>query len=150
MQSSYQPSSQRDKRRMGLGSLPSQLLLIYDSLLAQRFWQVMINSFNDILNISDPNHDPIVISSDLILFKHPPSGMNHLHARDLIDTIMLAKHVIVKLKYRQNPERLPTERLLIATVALDAEKVARVRAHNGQPINILAELIQKFKTFLGF
>ena len=76
--------------------------------------------------------------------------MNQLHARDLIDTIMLAKHVIVKLKYRQNPERLPTERLLIATVAMDAEKVTRVRALTGQPINILAELTQKFKSIVGF
>ena len=82
----------------------------------------MINAFHDILTISNPDHDPIIISSDLILFNHPPPGMNQLHARDLIDTIMLAKHVIVKLKYRHNPERIPTERLFIATVALDAEK----------------------------
>ena len=47
-------------------------------------------------------------------------------------------------------ERLPTERLLIATVAMDAEKVARVSALTGQPINILAELTQKFKSLVGF
>ena len=80
----------------------------------------MINAFNNILSISNPDHVPTIISSDLILFNHPPPGMNQLHARDLIDTIMLANIVIVKLKYRQNPEMLPTDRLLIATVAMDA------------------------------
>ena len=124
--------------------------LIYDCWLAQRFWQVMMDSFNDILNTSEPDHDTIVLSIYLILFNHSPPGINHLHARDLIDTIMIAKRAIVKLKYRQNQERLPSERLLVETVALDAEKVARVRAHNGQPINILAKLIQKFKTFVRF
>ena len=124
--------------------------LIYDCRIAQHFWQVMINALNNILSISNPDHDPTTISSDLILFNHPPPGMNQLHARDLIDIIMLAKHVLVKLKYRHNPERLPTERLLIATVALDAEKITRVRALTGQPINILAEMTKKFKSIVGF
>ena len=124
--------------------------LIYDCQIAQRFWQVMINAFNDILTISNPDHDPIIVSSDLILFNHPPPGTNQLHARDLTDTIMLAKHVLVKLKYRHNPERLPTERLLIATVVLDIEKIIRVRALIGQPINMLAEINQTFKSIVGF
>ena len=76
--------------------------LMYDCWLAQRFWQVMRDTFNDIISSSEPDNDNIVLSSDLILFNHPAPGMNHLHARDLTDIIMIAKHVIVKLKYREN------------------------------------------------
>ena len=111
---------------------------------------VFHKSLHDIISTAEPDHDNIVLSSDLILFNHPPPGMNHLHARDLTDIIMIAKHAIVKLKYRENQERLPTERLLIATVALDAEKVSRIRAHSDKPIKILAEVVQKLKQLVGF
>ena len=103
--------------------------VMYD-WLGQGFWQVMNYIFNDIISSTEPDHDNIMVSGDLILFNHRPPGMNHLHAKDFTDIIMIAKHAIVKIKYRENQERLPTERFLIATVALDAEKVSRIRAQS--------------------
>ena len=124
--------------------------LIFDCTPAQRLWQEVVSAFNDILSAADPNHTPVMISSDLILFNHPPEGLSQLYARDLIDIIMLGKHAIIKLKYRQNHERPLNERLLIATVSIDADKITSIRTRAGQPLNIFDVLVQKLKTLVGF
>ena len=124
--------------------------LIFDCTPAQRLWQEVVSAFNDILSAADPEHTPVMISSDLILFNHPPEGLSQLHSRDLIDIIMLGKHAIIKLKYRQNQERSLNERLLIATVSIDADKIIAIRTRAGQPLNIFDVLVQKLKTLVGF
>ena len=110
----------------------------------------IIEDFNDILSTDNPDHDPVILTSDLILFNHPPMSLSPHDARDLVDLIMTGKHVIVKLKYRQNSERPVTARLLKAMVAIDAEKMTKIRTHVGQQMNNLWNMIEKLKADVGF
>jgi hypothetical protein len=90
---------------------------------------------------------PIVLTEDNILFNHPPLGIGAALTNDIIDIIMLVKHVLYRLKFRTNLQLLPTTRLVIITAAMDLEKAISVRSYLNKGAVMF---LDKLKTRVGF
>ena len=124
--------------------------LILQCPLAQLLWGHLADSFNEVTERPDAGNTPITLQRDNIMFNHPPSGIPDHQKYDCIDAIMIAKHAIYRLKFRQNTNRLPTIKLLLVTVALDMERAVTVRNYMCKDSQLLADITDKLKTKAGF
>ena len=53
------------------------------------------------------------------MFNHTPPQMRKEDAKDLVCILMIAKHTILRIKYRDNQDRLPTVKLFTISIALE-------------------------------
>jgi hypothetical protein len=98
----------------------------------------------------DISFTPIILTEDNILFNHPPPGIGAALTKDIIDIIMLVKHVLYRLKFRTNLQLLPTTRLVTITAAMDLEKAISVRSYLNKDAVMMAIFLDKLKTRVGF
>ena len=84
-------------------------------------------------------------TKDNIMFNISPGNFTQDDKKDVRDVIMLAKHAIYRLKFRDNLTRLPTIRLLTIIIALDLEKTIRVRSHFNENSQFLSLVANKLK-----
>lgn len=123
--------------------------LLFECTLAQQIWSHILSEFNDLASLSNPTHTPVTLSSDLVLFNHPPRGLAESLACDLTQLVMVFKHLIYRFKFRENLNRFPTLRLALLTAALDLDKIAMVRQRNGLDTTLIETLIERLKTYVG-
>ena len=69
----------------------------------------------------------IELTRDNIMFNHPQDAPTESHQYDIIDTIMVIKHALYRLKFRENMANLPSLRLITIIAAMDLEKATTVR-----------------------
>jgi hypothetical protein len=98
----------------------------------------------------DISFTPIVLMEDNILFNHPPPGIGAALTNDIIDIIMVVKHVLHRLKFRTNLQLLPTTRLVTITAAMDLEKAISVRSNLNKGAVMMVMFLDKLKTRAGF
>ena len=91
-----------------------------------------------------------MLTGDNVLFTHPPTGTPEAGKADIIDIIMLVKHVLYRLKFRENLMTLPTVRLVTITVAVDLEKAILVRGNFNRCTLFMTMILDKLKTRAGF
>lgn len=124
--------------------------LIYECPLAQRMWDCIADCFNQsILNQANVT-TPIVLDRDNIMFNHPPNGIGDRQKHDIIDIVMVVKHAIYRLKFRENIDALPSIRLLMVIVAIDLEKAITVRNYMNKDSFLLSDVTEKIKSRAGF
>ena len=132
------------------GHAPERTIhLLFQCTLAQQIWSHVLAEFNDLAVTSNPSHSPVTLSSDLVLFNHPPRDLSENLATDLIQVVMTFKHLIYRFKFRDNINRFPTLRLALLTAALDLDKIAMVRQRNGLDSVLIETLIERLKTHVG-
>ena len=84
------------------------------------------------------------------MFNHPVGGLSEGQATDIIDVVMIFKHAMYRLKFRENMARLPTPRLLMVIVALDMEKAIRVRNYLNKDAVFINDITCVLKARVGF
>ena len=96
--------------------------LIVSCIVAQALWRRLTEAVNACTHRSHISN--ISIKTENILFNH--NEHNHQGRPDnkeqIIEAIMIAKHTIIKIKYRENTKNYPTERLTCMMLILDMEK----------------------------
>ena len=97
---------------------------------------------------SDFSH--IEITRNQVMFNHPPAGLTDQEKRDVVDIIMVVKHVLYRLKFRDDLNRLPSPRLVLTISAMEIDKALMVRSYLGKPTNLLSTFMQMIKSHVGF
>ena len=124
--------------------------LVFQCQLAQDIWNLITATFNECASTINDNYTPIILTGDNVLFNHPPTGAPETGKADIIDIIMLVKHVLYRLKFRDNLLTLPTLRLVTITVAIDLEKAILVRSNFNRGTLFMTMILDKLKTRAGF
>jgi hypothetical protein len=109
-----------------------------------------MSSFNECASSMDISFTPIELMEDNTLFNHPPPGIVEALTTDIIDIIMLVKHVLYRLKFRTNLQILPTTRLVTITAAMDLEKAISVRSYLNKGAVVMTMFLDKLKIGLVF
>ena len=81
------------------------------------------------------------------MFNHPPAGLNDQEKRDVVDIIMIVKHVLYRLKFREDLTRLPSPRLVLTISSMELERAIMVRSYLGRLISTFTEAV---KSHVGF
>ena len=124
--------------------------LIYECLLAQQMWECVTDCFNQSIINQDGGTIPIALSRDNIMFNYPPNDISEEQKYDIIDIVMVVKHAIYRLKFRENIDAMPSIRLLMVIVTMDLEKAVTVRNYMNKDSFLLAEVTDKIKLRAGF
>ena len=81
--------------------LPEHTLhLMYTCNLSQQIWSSHTDIFNDVMMLQ--GDEGIELTRDNIMFNHPPDATSESHQYDIIDTIIVIKHALYRLKFREN------------------------------------------------
>ena len=68
--------------------------LIYYCPLAQQIWILITTFFNEGASEQAPDHRPINLSADNVMFNYPPPDLTGQCKTDIIDMMMLVKHIL--------------------------------------------------------
>ena len=132
------------------GQLPEHTLhLMYNCPLAQQTWDVLLEEFNLEMQSESTTIQPITLTSDLIMFNHPPNHLPDTFVDSLINIIMTAKHRLYRLRFRDNMQRFPSRRASLLSIALDLEKVILIRYHSGLDCSFLENFNNRIKAIVG-
>ena len=101
--------------------------LLFECHIAQEVWTVVQGKFNECAARLRNGYVPVIITRDQVMFNHPPEGLNKYEVRDLIDFIIIIKHVLYRLKYRERIERVPSSRLILTITCMELEKVYHLK-----------------------
>ena len=71
--------------------------------------------------------EKIELTRHNIMFNHPPDAPSESHQYDIINTVMIIKHALYRLKFRENMANLASLRLITIIAAIDLEKAVTVR-----------------------
>ena len=124
--------------------------LVFQCQLAQDMWSCITDIFNECATTMNENFTPIVLTMDNVLFNHPPPMTPETVKFDLIDIIMLVKHVLYRLKFRDNLLVLPTLRLATVITVVDLERAVLVRNSLNRSASFMIIILDKLKTRAGF
>ena len=62
-----------------------------------------------------------------VMFQKLPTWYNQMMSKDITNIVMITKHVLYRLRFRENLQRYPTLKLVTINVALELEKVVSIR-----------------------
>ena len=123
--------------------------LFYDCQIAQQIFREIIRVVNDTrLRLGDRG-PPLILSRDLILFNYVNIQTN-LDIRNEVEClIMICKHAIVKIKYRENTNWIPTKRFSLLLICLDIEKYSQVLTNKMYDSIFTRMMIQDLNSCVG-
>ena len=124
--------------------------LLYECQLALQVWAVVQTKINESATSLRNDFSPIEIARNQVMFNHPPAGLTDQEKRDVVDIIMIVKHVLYRLKFREDPNRLPSPRLVLTVTAMETEKALMVRSYMGKPTRLVSTFLEAIKTHVGF
>ena len=90
--------------------------LMHACVVAQHTLRLIKDAVNSLLD------DEIDMTSDLVLFHKVPATVLPQQRQDIIDLLLIYKHVIYRTRFRQNQNRQPTTKLIIISIILELEK----------------------------
>ena len=70
--------------------------------------------------------------------------------RDVTDMLMVAKHVIYRVRFRENIARRPTIRMLVLTCIIELQKLILSRMRMGEDVIGLNEIICQLRMDIGW
>ena len=124
--------------------------LIYDCPLAQQIWILITKFFNEGVTEQAPDHSPINLSEDNVMYNYPPPVLTGQCKTDLIDMIMMIKHIIYRLKFRNNLQVYPSVRFSVTIAALDLERAVSVRNYHNTNATLMSTMLLKIREQVGF
>ena len=89
-----------------------------------------------------------VINSDNVMFNYPPDATSQLQ-EDVIDIIMIMKHVLYRLKFRENRNVFPSPRMATVIAALELEKIIKVQNYMNKDAPFITNFTKNLKTRAG-
>ena len=87
----------------------------------------------------------IILSVDAVLFHHLPDNLTRKEKNDIVDTLMIYKHVIYRLRFRENTARYPTTKLVLISMILELQKLISLKNKNGEETDSLEMVNLKLK-----
>ena len=106
--------------------------------------------FNQCVATLRPEFDPVTFGHDNVMFNFPPQSLRGEERRDFMDVVMLVKHVLYRLKFRHDPNSIPSARRVLIIIGLDLEKAVLVRNFLGKYSTMLQSFLGFIKSHVGF
>ena len=120
--------------------------LMVDCVLARAVWNEIQEIFNKTAREENHQEEDIYLDRDTIMFNQV-KGTNK---EDLRDIIMVTKHVIYRVKFRENPNRLPTKRMILVMVVLEIEKVILLKNYKNKISFFMHDFNNELRNVCGF
>ena len=120
--------------------------LLFHCQLAQDVWTAVADAFNACASLLDNLHVPLVISLDHVLFNHSPPT----NRRDIVDLLMLVKHVLYRLKFRTDLASTPSIRRVLVIAVIDLEKAIVVRNSLNKNTTLFTNVTESLRSRVGF
>ena len=124
--------------------------LVYQCHLAGAVWEEVERMFNQCVATLRPEFDPVTFGQDNVMFNFPPQSLRREERRDFMDVVMLVKHVLYRLKFRHDPNSIPSARRVLIIIGLDLEKAVLVRNFLGKYSTMLQSFLGFIKSHVGF
>ena len=124
--------------------------LILQCHLAAAVWEDVERVFNETTLSLRDDYVQIQFGRDNIMFNVPPQGLRSSERRDFIDTVMLVKHVLYRLKFRHDPNSIPSVRRVLVILGIDLEKAILVRNFLGKNSTMLQGFLGSIQARTGF
>ena len=86
--------------------------------------QEVLQKISRMINRGEENN--VDLSCDVVLFHVKPEGISDGKQRDLIDILMIVKHVIYRIRFRENVNVFPTTKAVVIDIILEMEKFDRI------------------------
>ena len=105
------PNAPFDVSCLNCGREPEHTVnTLYKFNLASNIWDRILECTNEIMPQLFANQAPFPIphTVDRIMFQQLPHSLNQLLAKDLTEIIMVVKHVLYRLRFRENVQRFPS------------------------------------------
>ena len=96
-------------------------------------------------SLGDSLDDDVPLTSDAVLFHHLPNSLNKHEKKNVIDILMIYKHTIYKLRFRENIARYPTIKLVLISIILELNKLISLKNKNGEATDTLELVNLKLK-----
>ena len=113
--------------------------MLFHCNLAMGALQKVTDSINSTLE------DEINPSTDLVLFHHSQADLSRNEKEYITDILMIYKHVIYRLRFRENVGRFPTVKLVLINIILETEKLIRLKISNGSDTEMLSSVSLKLR-----
>ena len=118
--------------------------LMFTCNVAQGSLQAIKDAVNSLLE------DEIDMTSDLVLFHKVPATVPPNQRRDIIDLLLIFKHIIYRTRFRENQNRRPTVKLIIISIILEMEKLVLIKNRQCQTADNLICYIQELRNSINW
>ena len=96
-------------------------------------------------SLGDSLDDDVPLTSDAVLFHHLPNNLNKQEKKNVSDVLMIYKHTMYKLRFRENTARYPTIKLVLISMILELHKLISLKNKNGEATDTLETVNLKLK-----
>ena len=147
------PNLPFDTSCLNCGQHPEHTIhIFFQCQLAVNTWEKILECYNEVAPryTRDTTSFPVTTTADMVLFQHTPNQLQAAAATDLFDLMMVTKHVLYRLRFRDNLQRYPTLRLVLIHVALEIEKIVIIRRKAGVWGEGMHDIQEELKSAVGF
>ena len=122
--------------------------LMYHCSLATSIWELIFTMINRQMREVKNTHQDIIPSIDKVLFHYLPEIPKD-YRTFIIEIIMTVKHILYKLKFREDFVRYPSHRRVALLIIIDIEKVITCRKLSAQPYTFLFDYQNLIRDNIG-
>ena len=83
----------------------------------------------------------IELTVDAVLFHKLPDNLSRKEKEDIIDILMIFKHVTYRIRFRENIDRRPTPKLILISMILEMQKLTTLKNRNCEDTEMLTRMI---------
>ena len=153
---------QRSRRRLQNQNLPNPLCsnchlspehtvhLLYQCRVAQDVWTRINRILNECFRTHRDDFAPFQLNMDNILHNYPPQHLKSAERTDLCDIIMLTKHILYRLKFRDDIDNRPSVRRVLVILSVELNKANSVRNFMNKNSAVFSGIIEMVKNEAGF
>ena len=128
--------------------------LMYQCPVAKQAWDAVYRAINqagtEAMRGNERQPYPIRHNIYQILLYKLPTGIETTQRRDIYDIITATKHILYKLRFRDDPDRIPNTRRLTILIIDDLELMATLKQKNLSKTTILCETIYALRESIGW
>merc|ERR1712208_247428 len=93
---------------------------------------------------------PFQLNTDNILYNYPPQHLKSAERTDMCDIIMLTKHILYRLKFRDDIDNRPSVRRVLVILSVELNKANSVRNFMNKNSAVFSGIIEMIKNEAGF
>ena len=132
------------------GTAPERTVhLFYDCPLAKDMWRMIFAVTNTIFS-RGAVITQIDGSLDQVFFHSLPDNLPKSIEIDINDIIMIMKHILYRLRFRERFDTYPTLRTTAIILVIEIEKLIEIRRRKGNSHNTLSNIINELKRRIEF
>ena len=118
--------------------------------IASQIWEHIKEVLDDIAIEMEGGFRFPNFTHDNIMFNYLNLPRNFDFASEIKDIIMITKHEIYKIRFRENLNQLPRKKPMLILIILEIEKLQTVRSFNNIRTQFLREFTLKLRQSIGF